>query len=150
MQAPWIIYAKQIKKLFENDKDVTISLDEYVLELKVEGPAKADALRKLLPEVVNFGNIDLKINVIPANQDDSPLNLYKKAFEGNPIVKDIISREEFGAIRNYVLFKKQVVQYENDDISDANRICSTLYQEIAKEIFTDGPEMNFCTSTENY
>lgn len=44
------------------------------------------------------------------------------------------------------MFKNKVVQYFNDDLSDANGVCSTLYQEIAKRIFGENPMIYFCTS----
>ena len=45
----------------------------------------------------------------------------------------------------YVLFKKEVVQYDSDDISDFHGVCSTLYQDLAKEIIGEDEGIYFCT-----
>ena len=47
----------------------------------------------------------------------------------------------------YVVFVKEVVQYFNDDLGDANGVCSTLYQDIAKRLFTSTEGVFFCTNT---
>ena len=49
----------------------------------------------------------------------------------------------------YVVFKKEVVQYFNDSLGDIHGVCSTLMQDIAKDIFEDTEGVYFCTDTEN-
>ena len=46
----------------------------------------------------------------------------------------------------YVIFKKEVVQYYNDSLSDAHGMCSTLYQDIAKRILDADEGIFFCTN----
>ena len=48
---------------------------------------------------------------------------------------------------NYVVFENKVVQFFNDDLSDIHGNKSTLYQEIAKDIFGDCDNIYFCTDT---
>ena len=48
----------------------------------------------------------------------------------------------------FVIFKKEVVQYFTDDIGDYHGICSTLYQDLAKEIFGSIDGVFFCTDNE--
>lgn len=47
----------------------------------------------------------------------------------------------------YVVFEKEVVQYWNDNLADYNGLTSTLYQDLAKEIFEDAnlDGVYFCT-----
>ena len=45
----------------------------------------------------------------------------------------------------YVVFVNEVVQYFNDNLYDINGVCSTLYQEIAKEVFKESNSVHFCT-----
>ena len=152
MYSPWVIYATEVKKLFGQDDSVKIEFDNDTpsLTLRVEGDSKADAISKLLPGSVEFGNVTLAIKVLPANYSDDRMSLLKRAFEGNPIVKDFAETEVIGNNLKYVLFKKEVVQYANDDISDLNGVCSTLYQDIAKEVLGEKEGVYFCTSTQNY
>ena len=119
---------------------------ECEVTLLVKGTAKADALSKLLPTEKTFGDVTLKITVVPANEDETDrFTLIKRAFAGNEAVSDIIEANVFGNDMRYVLFEKEVVQYENDDISDFNGVCSTLYQDLAKDIIGEDEGIYFCT-----
>jgi hypothetical protein len=148
LSSPWAIYFRQVQALFAEDSAVKVVFDENANELKiyVEGASKAEAIEKLLPTEKTFGNVVMKITVIPANNaNEDKLTLISKAFEGNPALSDIISTELFDKPISYVLFRKEVVQYFNDDLSDAHGICSTLYQDLAKEVFGESEGIFFCT-----
>ena len=149
MMSPWAEYLNQIDAFFKEDDDVRVEYDNeaMVIKIYVDGAAKAEALSKLLPTSKKFGNVEIKVNIIPANPlDTSRIGLFKKAFEGNRAVADIetisdISSNDF----NFIIFKPEVVQYYNDDLSDFNGICSTLYQDLAKELFGETEGVYFCT-----
>jgi len=49
-----------------------------------------------------------------------------------------------------VVFKNCVVQFFNDNLNDAHGVISTLYQNIAAEIFEDAnlPGVHYCTDVE--
>ena len=50
-----------------------------------------------------------------------------------------------------MVFEKAVIQFFNDDITDINGVESTLYQNVAKEIFEDDVKTGsifFCTDTD--
>ena len=149
MVSPWAEYLNQLEAFFKEDDDVRVEYDNeaMVIKIYVDGAAKAEALSKLLPTSKKFGNVEIKVNIIPANPlDTSRIGLFKKAFEGNRAVADIetisdISSNDF----NFIIFKPEVVQYYNDDLSDFNGICSTLYQDLAKELFGETEGCYFCT-----
>ena len=149
LAAPWISFSNMIKAMFEKDDEVTVNYDEGAQKIKVlvDNPSKAEALTKLLPTHKTFGNVVLQIEVIPANSAVNELELMKRAFSGNGAVKDIISTSagipSFGAV--YILFVKEVVQFFNDDLTDYNGLCSTLYEDMAKEIFNIPDGVFFCT-----
>ena len=44
----------------------------------------------------------------------------------------------------YVVLKKEVVQFFNDNLNDIHGLETTLYQTIAKDVF-DGTGVFFCT-----
>lgn len=152
LSAPWQIYYKELSKLFEEDEEVHIIYDqeEQNIDIYVDNEAKADAMYAVLPQVKEFGNVILNINVIPANKPNlrrSKGSTYEDLFCGNPIVDDIITID--GIMTNpitYIIFKKEVVQYYNDDLGDAYGQCSTLYQDIAKRIFCEESGIFFCTN----
>ena len=147
LSAPWVNFYNEIKALFEEDPEIKIAFDEEVPEVKlfVENPRKADALMQLLPTEKEFGNVTMKVTVVPADTEETKLDLISEAFFGNPILSYVWSADTPLGTFNYAVFENKVVQYFNDDISDINGNRSTLYQEIAKDVFgTDGGVM-FCT-----
>lgn len=153
MAPPWIQFANAIVALFEKDPDVKVTYDNDNLGVKlyVNGTAKADALAKLLPTEKQFGNITLKIAVIPANAIESKEKLFRDAFFGNEAVTDIWTAPMDVTQTNpitYVIFEKEVVQYYNDNLGDAHGNRNTLYEEIAREIFDDHNGIFFCTDVE--
>ena len=152
MAPPWVQYANAVQAMFEKDPEVDVVYDneEKTLALLVENPVKADALQQIMPMEKEFAGIKLKINVIPANLKMSKAQVYQAAFNGNPAFKTVVPVE--GVFTNpllYVLFAKEVVQYFNDDLSDAHGNRSTLYQELAKEIFVPQDGVLYCTDVDN-
>lgn len=149
LSSPWVIYTKKIQKLFEADKAIHFEYINTPPELKifVDDARKADALSKLIPTEKTFGNVILKITVIPADTNEDRVTLIKAVFEDNPIV-DHIRKVDLvgGGTATYVSFAKEVVQFFDDDLSDENGYCSTLYQELAKDVFGEKGEVYFCTA----
>ena len=94
MAPPWIQYVNKITALFGRDPEVLIDYDndEVELKLRVTNPRKADALIQLLPPTREFGGVQLKITVIPANLKSTEASLFKDAFYGNPAVSDFVTK----------------------------------------------------------
>lgn len=153
LSPPWSVFYNQIEAMFGKDPDIKIVYDEdnLIIKLYVNNEKKSTALCQLLPNTKVFGNVTLKIEVIPANENGVNLkSLFQNAFEGNPVFSYIEAVEGvFTNPINYVVFKKEVVQYFNDDLGDVHGVCSTLYQEIAKDIFGDKDSVFFCTDVDN-
>lgn len=146
--SPWINYYREIEALFGADKDINIVFDEenYILKLFVNGVEKAEALARLLPAEREFGSVTVKTEVIPANpMGDSIGNVYKAAFKNNPVLVNFETIETPFGTMNYAVFSNDVVQYPNDNIGDINGLRSTLYQEIAKDVFNNEDRVFFCT-----
>lgn len=151
LSPPWVIFYQEVKQLFKKDPDVHVVFDEEtpVLSLYVDDADKADALDQLLPKEKDFGGVTLLVKVIPANKKDldfNPDNLYDRAFKENPILSYIKTvRGIFANNMTYVVFEPEIVQFFNDDLGDVNGYCSTLYQNIAKDVFTEHEGVFFCT-----
>ena len=146
---PWVVYYREVEAMFKDDQDIVLEYDETENEILmyVEDPVKADAISQLLPEEKAFGNVVLKTTVIPANEmAESKAALIAKAFEGNPVLEHIYTVS--GVMTNdmnYIVFKNKVVQFYSDNLGDANGLTSTLYQDIARELFGDGDGVFYCT-----
>ena len=150
LSAPWVKFYRELDALFTDDPEVHVVFDEdqFLVKLYVENVDKAEALMQLLPAEKTFGNVTLKITVVPANNSDvTKLELFQKAFSGNPALSYVRAVQGMFDI-NYVVFQNKVVQFFNDDMSDVHGLCSTLYQEIAKDVFGDSLGVYFCTDVE--
>lgn len=149
LSPPWQEFYHKVDALFGQDPEVNVVfIDEtYTLKLYVDNPVKADAIAQLLPQEKVFGNITVKIDVIPSNNQTAS-DLFRTAFNGNPALSYVqhIDTPMTGPI-DFIVFQNKVVQYYCDNMFDINGIRSTLYQEIAKDVFTT-ENAKYCTDTD--
>ena len=148
LSAPWITYYRKIDAIFGKDPDIKVRYneDDVALKLYVEGQDKADAIRQLLPEEKDFGGVMLRIDVIPANVQQTKASLFRKALQGNPAFSYLQTVE--GVFTNpisYCVFEPEVVQVWNDNLADINGNMTLLYETIANEVFEDHEGVCFCT-----
>lgn len=154
LSPPWITYVNEVNALFKNDPDISVVYDssKIRLALYVKGAEKASAISQLMPLEKNFGNISLKIFVIPENggklhliKDKEKIFIY--AFENNPVLSFVLTAPsdiwDFNSV--YVVFKNEVVQFFNDNLKDIRGNMSTLYQDIAEDVFEEIYGVSYCT-----
>ena len=148
LSAPWITFANEMISMFNADEEIKIdySDEEKVLKLFVDNPMKADALSKVLPTEKEFGNVVVKIEVVPSDKEMSKEMLYKYAFMNNLNVAFVQAKEYEGFGRTYVVFHKYIAQFFNDDLCDFYGNKTSLLQDLAKDIFI--PDAEVCFSTE--
>ena len=150
LSPPWVTFYKEMNALFGEDPDINVTFDEdtNTIKLFVEGVDKADALTQLLPAEKTFGNITVYIEVIPANKQQSKIDLFRKAFEGNPVFSYAVT---VGGISsndyNFIVFRHKICQFWNDQMNDINGNVSTLYENVARDIFDDTKGIFFNTET---
>ncbi len=86
--------------------------------------------------------------MVPCN-DETLASTVRKAFAGNDAVARIIdgsgSAVPFYDDRIFVLFRPEVVQFFNDNLTDFYGNENTLYHLIAREVFDAGPSVAFGT-----
>lgn len=150
LSAPWEIFYRELQALFGGDGSVNIlrNDDEKEIDLLVEGAGKAEALRELIPTEKVFGNVTLKINVIPSNSvGTSKIDLFRKAFEGNPAVRFIGNGSDpISSDYNYIAFEPEVVQFFADDLGNYGGYKTMLYRDVAKDVFGDHPGIYYSTA----
>ena len=160
MSPPWITYINKLQALFDGDPLIAFNIGEnedgpYVT-LATSNGDKATALTKLLPDKKMFGNVKLTINVdgpFTNRAFISSKELFEVAFHKNPAFAYAIAPVEEGYFYvpfTYVVFKNCVVQFFNDNLNDAHGLISTLYQDIAAEIFEEADlhGVYYCTDVE--
>lgn len=163
--SPWVNYYYKLNAFFRGDPDVTVVYDEKKTEVKlyVRGDEKASAIEELLPASREFGTVALKITVIPANYSSSTID--SPYARGRTVYRDMNDTQKLfmTALRNnpafsftdriclqaneitYIVFENKVVQYYDDNIMDYYGQCSTLYQNIAADIFNPINGVRYCT-----
>ena len=155
LSSPWVEYARKIYLLFCNDPEVHIiyDADAVCVRLLVDNEVKADAISKILPIEKQFGNVKLAISVIPSNKKDSMVDIYRKAFNGNPIFKGIVEPDDkYGMCEGFAIFENSTVQYFNDSLRHPDSLETATYEELATDILAENSQgVFFATETgENY
>lgn len=79
--------------------------------------------------------------------DDEPIYILQTALTGNDIFDKIEIVEMDDVYFYFCIFKKKVIQYFNDVLSDPNGNESTLAQNIAPQIFDIKSPIMYCTET---
>jgi len=160
LSSPWNIFYKKVAALFAQDPEVTVLYNDEEPELKlwVKGNnEKASALNRFLTRQKEFGNVLLNMSVV--GDDGNPVNdinctteeALRIAFKNNDALSFIHCVETMFKDRvTYVVFRKTVVQYFCDNMMDIHGVKSTLYEDIARDVFEgvlDNNMISFCTDT---
>lgn len=170
LSSPWVNYYNEVRTMFKDDPYICVVYDddECAVNLYVDHGAKAAALEMLMPTSKEFGNVTLHINVIPSNRALSFMKSTKKQLQADPDDEDQSFEDLFNAAfqcnnvyhcthsvfgpygihATYVIFNKIIAQYYDDNLGDYHGVRSTLYQEIAKDIFEEIPGVFYCTEVD--
>lgn len=158
LTAPWDEYYNKLKAFFAQDEGVHILYDRDSFEIKVcvDVQAKADALEELLVKEITFGDVKLTISVMQPNLSgsftrfNSKDELFRTAFDSNPSFSFARTVQLlYSNTMTFVVFVPEVLQYYNDNLGDWNGFRSTLYQDVAKEIFKEQDGVYYCTDKAN-
>lgn len=158
LTAPWYSYHSKLTAMFLGDPQVRVNpLSEdangnYSVNIIVNNAEKAWALRRILIRNISFSNVTLSINVLSIAKDkvsslknsDAVFQFYENALSGNKAFIKIESNSL--SAMSFCIFKKSVVQYYNDDLTDYYGNWNGLFRDIANEIFDFNTyPINFCT-----
>lgn len=156
LSAPWVTLYRELDAMFGGDPDIKVVYvagdgEDPTIKMYVDGQDKADAISQLLPETYDFGGVVVPVTVIPSDKAVTKESLFRTAFEGNPAFSYAVTAEGiFANPITYVVFKNRVVQFWNDNLGDVNGNVTTLYQDIAPELFVNSEVADgvcFCTDT---
>ena len=154
ISSPWVEFARKVEKLFEKDPEIKTEYNEKQVNLiiRVDNTDKYEALKHFLPEMKDFGGQELLITIIPANENEKDDKDYiKNLFKGN---KSVVEIQDISGIMTpsmtFVSFVQEVVQYWNDNIGDLHGNRSTLFEQLAREVFEKTDGVFFCTDNNKY
>jgi hypothetical protein len=155
LSPPWDIFVSEVEALFKHDDGVKVVYDENerILKLYIDDDEKYDALYNVMRKEIMFGNVTLRVELIPSNQRDvvfySKDEAFEKIFKGNTAVDYVKTVDFFTSQMTYVVFAPIIAQFFTDDISDIHGYRSMLYHDIAKDVFGNIANVNFCVDVKN-
>lgn len=159
LSPPWYTYHRKVQALFMRDPQVhmkdlaQISGGNYSYMILVDDKAKAEAIKEILPQRVEMGGITIHADILGPDEDivaltkKSELEIYNTAFSGNPVFEKTLSTSYGPFAASYCIFKKEVIQFWNDDLSDYQGNYNGLAADIARELLKS-EHISFCTSAE--
>ncbi|WRP08784.1 hypothetical protein U9J35_04705 [Rossellomorea aquimaris] len=158
LSPPWVTYQNELKYSVGQDPSVIVgplipAFGNYIIPVTTIGGEKAIALATLLKNPVEFGNVSVSVVVINGDQEivnplPCPLrsfvvaDLVQSALSGNPYFIEVVVKPQMPGGPNavYPVFKSEVIQFFNDDISN---LCNT-FTAVAASVFADVMEEELC------
>lgn len=158
--SPWIEYYHKMKAMFEDDPRIRIVFDDDMMELRFYAVTDylIDALEKFIPSEMSWGEVTLTNIIVPPNnknvrithcKEQPPSDWLAELFCHNPHFSEAFYVDSiFSNGITYVIFKKEVIQYYSDNLSDAHGVTSVLMEDLARELLKTPDGVFYCTDVE--
>lgn len=150
LSPPWYTFFNFIKHSIGRDKCVEvlemkeISDANFLIQLEVKSRDKALALAAIIVPCKSFGNIIVRTEVLHCGQTVKPNNqfqdvcrlirVFEEALGSNHYFEYVEHRKLFDSIIVFPVFKKSVIQFFNDDLSDLynnfNGVAAHVFSEV--------------------
>ena len=162
LQSPWVTYFKMVYNLLTVDPEIKMPKsitegEDGKCSFWIESPnaTKIIALSKILKNEIQMGNITVTISFRCTNDVEVGENAvvtgndYTDAFTGNPLFSKVVT-EIFpgGAKVYYAVFKREIITFFNDNMTDYHANSHFIVADIVKEIANEDSAVNVCTEYE--
>lgn len=152
---PDVDLANKIKAMFEGDPYIEMEYidatekDEAILKFKVSNSKKAAAIKKILPSRYGEGFTSLPLNIVVEDVTNINAETIVDAFKGNPHFKDYIEITDplTGETYHICIFKKEVLQFKNDNAGSLHGYEFALMEQLAKD-WLNVPKLIYTTDDE--
>ena len=148
LASPWVILYKKLEALFIDDVEVKVLMKEdegnCKISVVVDSSKKCKALDRILNKSYQFGNINVTVEVVENEYDDSLYVTLVNAFEGNNAVNNIECRKFSPADKdesNFIICTPRAAQYYADNNLDMYGNQNILYQDLLKEVMQEIPNV---------
>lgn len=149
ISSPWMTYYKKLVALFSDDPELEVKWNEDEKSIVIESTNtfKIMALEKLLDPTVTFGNVTITVKcLVKDGSEESVAAIFRTAFAGNPHISEVIEEETMGCIeQTFVLFKPEVIQFFNDDLTDFHGNWNGLSEDIMRDVINKNLRVNIGT-----
>ncbi|MFJ9498166.1 hypothetical protein [Brevibacillus centrosporus] len=160
LSPPEFTYFNEIKFSIGNDPLVQVEPlrqlagGDFLITIRVQGLQKARALATLIVQTKQIGNLRIQVRVVtsegnrvqPITRALSPREiaaLYQIAFRTNRLFNFAVSRASLSFTAVYPVFKAQVIQFFNDDISDLfnnfNQVAAFVFRDVLRNRINQTP-----------
>ena len=153
MSPPWDGHMSMLASFFAGDSRVKVGYcgDNNVGTIEVFDTKMYVALQQVMRQKVKFGNVTLKISIIPANSvkafkgEMTDLQALKEVLKGNPAFSKI--KSEKGGMFDFVfcIFKPLVIQWYNDNLGNPWKLTTSTYEKQADFVFKRELGVSFTT-----
>lgn len=150
ISSPWMTYYKKLVALFNDDPELEVKWNEDEKSVIIESTNtfKILALEKLLDPSITFGNVTITVKCLVKNgSEDSAAAIFKTAFAGNPHFSKVIETTITAIDETFVLFKPEVIQFFNDDITDYYGNWNGLAEDITRDVIKKDFRVNIGTES---
>ena len=157
LSPPWYTFFNYIKHSIGADRYVDVldmkelSNTRYLIQVDVKVKKKAAALAAILVTHRQFGNINVCVEVMHNGQVVKPveqthnvcslISVLEAALETNDYFEFAKFEKIFSAAVIFPVFKKAVIQFFNDDLSDLynnfNGVAANVFEEVIKSPIDD-------------
>ena len=162
LQSPWVTYFKMVYNLLTADPE--IKMPKSITEgeggkcsfwIESSNSTKIIALSKILKNEIQMGNITVTISFRCTDDVEVGENSvvtgtdYTDAFTGNPLFSKVVT-EIFpgGAKVYYAVFKREIITFFNDNMTDYHANSHFIVADIVREIANEDSAVNVCTEYE--
>jgi len=150
ISSPWMTYYKKLVALFNDDPDLEVLWDDDTKTVTIESinTFKIMALEKLLDPTVTFGNVTITVKCLVKNgSEDTAATLFRTAFAGNPHFSKVVETTITAIDETFVLFKPEVIQFFNDDLTDYYGNWNGLAEDITRDVIKKDFRVNIGTES---
>ena len=152
LSPPWYILRNKIFYLLDPDEELMVSeliedkKGSYIIKITSENGEKLEALKKVLKESFEFGNVTVKVEFEHVRDDEITIEDYETAFAGNANFVEAVETGKglFQGLR-YIVFAKEILQFFDDDLSDLYANFNGIVADVAKEVCKKYENVYFST-----
>lgn len=177
LSPPWDAHMQMLKSFFKGDDRIEVEIGTEkgaVEDAKTHKPLKGNwvigtvkvsdadcciALKQALRRKVEFGNVSLAIDIIPANEDVEkavqkklkagkklmPLAALKEVLKKNPAFSKLKMSRLGDRTICFCIFKAKTLQWYNDNLGSPWKIATCTYECQADRVFAEEIGAQFCT-----
>lgn len=143
MSPPWDGYMNMLASFFRGDDRIRVGCgtDKRVGTVAVFDSKMYAALEQVLKTRVRFGNVVLRINIVPADGlkafkgEMTDLEALRCVLSKNPAFAKFVSRKTELGNFVYCMFKPVVLMWHNDNPASPYKQTASVYETAALEVF---------------